>query len=142
MEKLLKVPYNVFNEDWDLLQQFLERRGNPRYEIVGHVTFFNRQDIFNLGNLVRVDGELDLRYTPIESLGNLEYVGEDLHLDKTPIKSLGNLKYVGGNLSLRYTQIQSLGNLEYVGNTIRLRKNHNLPQEELNKLNKFNHTIF
>ena len=34
METLLKIPSKAFNEDWDLLQQFLERRGNPRYVVV------------------------------------------------------------------------------------------------------------
>ena len=75
MEKLLKIPYAVFN-DWDLLQQFLERRGNPRYELVGDVNLFNRKDISDLGNLVRVDGFLDLYNTSVQSLGNLEYVSE------------------------------------------------------------------
>ena len=59
MEKLLKIPYKVFN-DWNLLQQFLERKGNPRYELVGNVFLANRKDISDLGNLVRVDGNLDL----------------------------------------------------------------------------------
>ena len=138
MEKLLKLPYAVFN-NWGLLLQFLERKGNPRYELVGDVNLYNRQDIIELGNLVRVYGSLMLAYTPIQSLGNLEYVGGGLNLHGTPIQSLGNLEYVGGDLDLMGTTIQSLGNLEYIGNIIRLTKNHNLPQEELNK---FNHTIW
>ena len=79
MEKLLKIPYAVFN-DWDLLQQFLDRRGNPMYEIVGDVNLFNRKDISDLGNLVRVDGFLDLYNTSVQSLGNLEYVSEEIWL--------------------------------------------------------------
>ena len=131
MEKLLKIPYAVFN-DWDLLQKFLERKGNPRYELVGNVHLYNRQDIIDLGNLVRVDGNLGLYYSSIESLGNLEYVGGYFDLNKTPIESLGNLEYVGGDLDLRFTPIKSLGNLEYVGKKIWLSINHQIPKEQLN----------
>ena len=158
MEKLLKIPYAGFNEDWDLLQQFLERRGNPRYELVGDVYLDYRYDINNLGNLVRVYGDLnlrdtsikslgnleyvgfhlDLRGTPIESLGNLKYVGSTLNLYHTSIQSLGNLEYIGGNLDLIYTTIQSLGNLEYVGDTFYLSYDHQIPEEEINK---FKHKI-
>ena len=132
MEKLLKIPYAVFN-DWDQLQQFLERRGNPRYEIVGDVDLFNRKDIFDLGNLVRVDGYLFLEESSIESLGNLEYVGGYLDLVGTPIQSLGNLEYVGGYLDLRNTPIESLGNLQYVGGTIHLSDDHQIPEEQLTR---------
>ena len=150
MEKLLKIPYKVFN-DWDLLQQFLERRGNPRYELVGDVNLRNRKNIFNLGNLVRVYGNLNLSNSHIKSLGslkyvngdlllsntkiefltNLEYVGGDLNLFNTSIESLGNLEYVGGYLDLEGTPIQSLGNLEHVGGTIYLSYDHQIPEEQL-----------
>ena len=99
MENLLKIPYAVFN-DWDLLQQFLDKKGNPRYELVGDVKLIHRKDIISLGNLVRIYGRLDLRFTSIESLGNLEYVGGDLSLVESPIKSIGNLEYVGGEFWL------------------------------------------
>ena len=138
MEKLLKIPYNVFN-DWNQLQQFLERKGNPRYELVGDVKLSKRKDIFDLGNLVRVYGDLNLYISSIQSLGNLEYVGGDLNLNETPIQSLGALEYVGDDLDLRDTPIQSLGNLKYVGEEIWLSDDHQIPQEELNK---FNHTIW
>ena len=132
MEKLLKIPYTVFN-DWDQLQQFLDRRGNPMYEIVGDVRLLSRKDIFDLGNLVRVYGDLNLYNSSIQSLGSLEYVSGSLLLWETPIESLGNLKYVGSYLDLRFTPIKSLGNLEYVGEEIWLSKNHQISQEELTK---------
>ena len=132
MEKLLKIPYNVFN-DWDLLQQFLERRGNPRYEIVGDVKLLSRKDIFDLGNLVRVYGDLDLYSSSIQSLANLQYVDGNLILWKTPIQSLGNLEYVGGHLSLYKTPIQSFGNLQYVGDIIILSEDHQITKEQLTK---------
>ena len=130
MEKLLKIPYNVFN-DWDQLQQFLERKGNPKYELVGDVDLGERKDISDLGNLVRVYGFLDLYRTSVQSLGNLEYVGGYLRLMSTPIKTLGNLEYVGGNLNLNSSSIQSLENLQYVGGTIFLSEDHQIPEEQL-----------
>ena len=132
MEKLLKIPYNVFN-DWNSLQKFLDLRGNPRYELVGDVNLFGRQDIFDLGNLVRVYGHLDLRWSSIESLGVLEYVENYLNLNYRPIESIGNLKYVGGNLYLMYSSIQSLENLEYVGSNVYLSEDHQIPPEQLTK---------
>ena len=132
MEKLLKIPYKVFN-DWNLLQQFLDRRGNPRYELVGDVKLNFRSDIINLGNLVRVDGDLDLIGSQIESLGNLEYVSGNLNLHHSSIQSLGNLEYVGGALNIFDTTIKSLGNLQYVGDTIVLSANHQIPEEQLTK---------
>ena len=132
MEQLLKIPYNVFN-DWALLQQFLERRGNPRYELVGDVDLYYRKDIFNLGNLVRVDGGLDLFESLIQSLGNLVRVDSYLNLFNAPNQSLGNLEYVGGSLDLRYTRIQSLRNLEYIGDILYLSKYHQIPEEQLTK---------
>ena len=153
MGNILKIPYKAFNEDWNLLQQFLERRGNPRYEIVGDVELSKRKDISDLGNLVRVDGDLNLVFSSIQSLGNLKYVAGDLFLHNTPIQSLGNLvrvdgdldlrrssiqslenlQYVGGNLNLVRTPIKSLGNLEYIGEEIWISRNHKIPQEELTK---------
>jgi hypothetical protein len=103
-----------FNDDWFLLQEFLETKGNPPYSVVGDL-YLRGTPIESLGNLQSVGGNLDLRYTPIESLGNLQSVGGYLNLRGTPIESLGNLQSVGGNLDLYRTPIESLGNLQSVG---------------------------
>ena len=137
MEKLLKLPYAVFN-DWNLLQQFLERRGNPRYELVGDVDLSYREDIIDIGNLVRVDGYLILPFVSIQSFGKLQYVGGGLDLYSSSIKSLGNLVRVDGYLDLRDTPIQSLGNLEHVGERIYLSGHNGIPEKEINK---FKHKI-
>ena len=71
-------------DNWNLMQKFLSKKGNPDYT---------------------VDGDLDLRNTSIKSLGNLISVGGYLTLYKTPIKSLGNLTSVGGYLNLYKTPI-------------------------------------
>ena len=115
-EKLLKIPgFRFFNNDWNILQKFLESQGNPRYSIGGDLNLRD-SDIKTLGNLVRVEGDLDLSESDIKSLGNLEYVGGWLNLNGTNVKSLGNLVRVEGNLRLQLCKnLQSLGDLEYVG---------------------------
>ena len=120
-EKLLKIPsLKFFNNDWSILQKFLESQGNSRYSIGGNLDL-RRTDIETLGNLVRVGGFLDLGSTKIETLGNLEYVGGALSLeDCSNLKSLGKLKHVGRWLNLRGTKLKSFGDLEYVGGSLEL----------------------
>jgi hypothetical protein len=85
--KILKIPsMNFFNNDWFLLQKFLEKKGNPLYSI---------------------KGDLDLVKRAFKTPGALQTVGGDLVLAGTPI-SLGNLQSVGGTLDLRFSQIKSL----------------------------------
>lgn len=118
-QELLKLPFSAFGDNWDMLQKFLERRGNPPYELSGDLDLEYRT-IKSLGSLTRVNGNLILIKAKIKSLGNLEYVKNNLIAYDATIKSLGNLKYVGENLDLTNTQIKSLGNLEYVGNDLEL----------------------
>ncbi len=140
-EQILKIPsLKFFNNDWSILQKFLESQGNPKYSIGGDLDLRRRSDIKTLGNLVRVEGDLDLQLCKnLQSLGDLEYVGGFLDLRDTKIETLGNLNYVGGYLDLGFSDIktlgnlvrvdgllylfgskklQSLGDLEYVGNTL------------------------
>ena len=99
-DKILMLPDPERIGGWHILQQILEKKGNPRYGI---------------------RGDLDLYNVSIESLGNLEYVGGFLNLAETSIKSLGNLEHVGGNLTLYYSPIESLGDLKHVGGNLDLR---------------------
>jgi len=120
-EKLLKIPgFRFFNNDWNILQKFLESQGNPRYSI-GDLSL-SEAKIETLGNLVRVEGDLDLESCQnLESLENLEYVGGYLDLRGCKnLQSLGNLEYVGGWLDLKGTDIETLGNLNYVGDNLDL----------------------
>ena len=98
-EEILSIPFALFNNDWDDLQKFLEKRGFPPYEITG---------------------DLDLRGIKVKSLGNLTSVGGYLFLEGTKIKSLGNLTSVGNNLYLYRSNLQSLGNLISVGGALDL----------------------
>jgi hypothetical protein len=120
-EKILKIPgFRFFNNDWSILQKFLESQGNPRYSIGGDLNLRD-SDIESLGNLVRVEGDLDLYYSDVKSLGDLEYVGGDSTLTGCKnLQSIGNLEYVGGDLNLIRTDIETLGNLEYVGGDLKL----------------------
>jgi hypothetical protein len=120
-QKILHIPsLKVFNDDWFLLQKFLENKGNPPYSIGGDLDLRNTP-VESLGNLISVGGNLYLIDTPIESLGNLISVGGNLYLRNTPIESLGNLQSVGGSLDLEGTPIKSLGNLTSVGGDLFLR---------------------
>jgi hypothetical protein len=127
-EQILKIPsIKFFNNDWNVLQKFLESQGNPRYSIGGDLDLRRRSDIKTLGNLVRVEGDLDLQLCKnLVSLGDLEYVGGFLDLRVTKIETLGNLKYVGGLLDLGFSDIKSLGNLVRVDSVLYLFGSKNL----------------
>ena len=115
-EKTLSIPgFMIFNYDWNLLMSFLNKRGNPKWKISGDLVLERNKDVTDLNNLVSVEGDLDLRRTPIKSLGNLQSVGGWMDLTGTPITSLGNLQSVGGDLYLRETSISK----EYTEKEIR-----------------------
>ena len=121
-EYVLQIPsLEYFNNDWDLLQKYLKSKGNPLYSIDGDLDL-RGTPIESLGNLTSVGGDLYLNGTQIESLGNLISVGGDLHLRGTPIESFGNLTSVGGGIHVMKTPIKSLGNLTSVGGTLDLRE--------------------
>ena len=119
-EQILKIPgFRFFNNDWNILQKFLESQGNTKCSMVGDMDLRNT-DIKSLGNLVRVEGELNLMSCKnLVSLGGLEYVGGDLSLYFCQnLETLGNLNYVGESLYLDADYIktlESLGDLQYVG---------------------------
>jgi len=133
-EEILKIHYGMVKYNWDLLQRYLEFKGNPMYILVGNVNLRNRKDIFDLGNLVGIEGDLFLGNSSIESLGELEFVRDDFWLDDCKnIKTLGKLKKVGIDLWLDHSPIESLGELKFVGNKL-LIYNTKIHQSELNKV--------
>jgi glutamine cyclotransferase len=126
-EKILKIPYEAVRKDWNLLQQFLKMKGNPRYIIIGDVDLRDRQDISDLGNLVGVKGDLILANSSIESLDELEFVEGIFSLyDCQNIKTLGKLKRVEDSLRLSYSSIQSLGELTFIEGNLILRNCENI----------------
>jgi len=119
-QKVLHIPdFKIFGNDWDVLQRFLESKGNPPYTLGGNLDLVGL-NVESLGNLVSVEGDIYAYDTPLKSLGSLTSVGGLLHLSNTPIKSLGNLTSVGWSLSLLKSKIESLGNLTYVGGNLDL----------------------
>jgi hypothetical protein len=107
-------------DNWNLMQKFLTKKGNPDFTIDGDLDLRDGR-IESLGNLTSVGGYLILFNTPIKSLGKLTSVGGGLYLDYSPIESLGNLTSVGNTLLLSQTPIESLGNLKWVGGNLVLR---------------------
>jgi hypothetical protein len=109
-------------DNWNLMQKFLTKKGNPDFTIDGDLDF-GRTPIESLGNLISVGGDLDLGETPIKSLGNLTSVGGYLDLRNTPIKSLGNLTSVGGSLGLTYTPISKKYTEEEIRSQVEVKGN-------------------
>ena len=116
-DELLMFPNPDRVGGWNILQQLLEMKGNPRYGIRSDLNL-RGSSVKSLGNLERVEGNLDLYGTSIESLGNLNYVGGDLDLYETSIESLGNLEYVGGDLFLEHTPLSKTATEEEIRSKI------------------------
>jgi hypothetical protein len=134
--KVLHIPNIDIFGDWESLQKYLERKGNPPYSLGGDLNLDNT-NITDLGNLISVEGSVTLMKGPIKSLGSLTSVGRSLFLNGAPIESLGNLTYVGNYLFLEYSSVESLGNLTYVGkdiNIINTPLSKNYSEEEIRKM--------
>ena len=108
-QKILRIPdFKIFGNDWDILQRFLESKGNPPYSL---------------------GGNLDLVGLKVESLGNLVSVEHDLYAYDTPLKSLANLTSVGGLMDISNTQIESFENLSFVGGSLVLKGTPLFPKD-------------
>ena len=60
-EEILTIPgFNFFNYDWVALMSFLNKRGNPKWKMMGDLNLYDNQDVTDLNNLVSVEGSLDL----------------------------------------------------------------------------------
>ena len=106
-QKVLHIPdFKIFGNDWDVLQRFLESKGNPLYSLGGNLNLVGL-NVESLGNLVSVQHDLYAYDTPLKSLGKLTSVGGLMDLSNTPIESLGNLSFVGGSLVLSGTSLRN-----------------------------------
>ncbi len=133
-ENILKIPYSAVNNNWDFLHKYLNKIGNPRYIIIGDVDLSFSNNIYDLDNLIGVDGNLDLAWSDIKSLGELEFVIGKLNLlGCSKIKNLGNIKRVK-EISLRLSSVQSLSKLEEVNGDLNLTKCYDI--ETLGNLKK------
>ena len=77
MNEILKIPFAVFDNDWDDLQLFLKHRGNPPYEITDDLNL-SFSKIESLGNLTSVGGYLDLTDTPLSKKYTEEEIRESV----------------------------------------------------------------
>jgi hypothetical protein len=139
-EKLSELPPidDFFDSDWNLVLNFMNRYPNKKFYYPSDLdlTF---SDIETLGNLVKVEGYLNLMSCKnLVSLGGLEYVDGYLNLTFSNIETLGNLEYVGHALNLYGCEnLQSLGNLNYVGKWVDLRGtliSEKYTEEEIRKM--------
>ena len=104
-QKVLHIPdIRIFGNDWDILQRFLESKGNPPYSLGGNLNLVGLK-VESLGNLVSVEHDLYAYDTPLKSLANLTSVGGLMDISNTQIESLGNLSFVGGSLVLKGTPL-------------------------------------
>jgi hypothetical protein len=104
-EKILTIPgMHYFNNDWNLLMDFLNSKGNPKWRISDSLDLFDNKDVADLNNLISVGGNLILGRTNIKSLGNLKSVGGYLYLSGTPLskkytkEEIRKMVNVGGNI--------------------------------------------
>jgi hypothetical protein len=114
----------------------LENLGELNY-VQGNFKSHNENGLLKtLGQLERVDGDINLRYSNIESLGNLTLIGGKLTLRDTKIINLGNLKFVGGDLFLpsRFKETE-LPNIEVKG---KIRFWNNVGESKNSKLTQNN----
>ena len=84
-EEILSIPFAVFDYNWEVLQKFLEKGGNPPYEIMDDLDLEDTR-IQSLGNLTSVGGWLDLEGTPLskkyteEEIRSMVEVGSEVYL--------------------------------------------------------------
>lgn len=119
-KEVFKISFKIFNNNWEFFQEYLEMIGNPPYIIIDNLDLRKTQ-IFDLGNLIGVEGNLTLRGTPIHSLGDLQFVGGIFDVvDTRYLKSLGKLRVVGKTCIIKNSMVNDLGELETVGRTLNI----------------------
>jgi len=140
LEKIRTIlaKYYKCKEDEIWLSDFIswEHRGKINYKVIfGNADFFyiihdeytediqiiegdadfSRSYIKSLKNIKSIRGNLDTRYTEIQTLGdNLQWIGGDALLS-VKTETLGKVKKIGGCLNIRGCQIKDLGDLQSAG---------------------------
>jgi hypothetical protein len=80
-ELILRIPtLSLFDNDWDLLQKYMEKKGNPKYSIEGDL-YLRGAQIKSLGNLQSVGGDLDLNETPISKKYSRQEIRDMVNVD-------------------------------------------------------------
>jgi len=79
-QKILKLPGLDYFGSWETMQKFLGKRGNPLFSIEGNLDL-KRTPIQSLGNLVSVGGDLDLKGTQISRMYSKNEIREMIDVD-------------------------------------------------------------
>ena len=110
--------------EWDDMYEHINNKKGGKYigyYINGDVELYDF-DITKLEYLVKVEGKLDLRRTPIKLLPMLFYVGASLDLYGSQIESLLDGLSVGGFLDLGDTPLSEVTTIEKLRDTIKVKK--------------------
>jgi hypothetical protein len=109
MEEIFSLPpLGAFDNNYQMLLEFMDTLGNPKFKITGDVDLWS-YDIESLGNLVEVEGFLNLyNNKTIESLPDNLQVGGSLDLSFTNIESLPDNLHVGDYLFLGNTPLSRM----------------------------------
>ena len=118
----VKLRFEAFGNNWDLLQHYIKKKGILSYSLVGDLDLSDSKDIVTLGSIIELIGNLDLSGSLIEDLGDLKIVGGKLNISRTPIRNLGGLTYIGSSLIATQSNLMSLGELTYVGKDMWLKE--------------------
>jgi len=119
MEEIFSLPpLAVFDNNYQTVLEFMDTLGNPKFKIAGDVNL-SFSNIESLGNLVEVEGYLELHEAKITSLPDNLHVGNSLFLNSNITSLPDNLK-VGGNLYVNNTNMTSLPNNLTVGGDLDL----------------------
>lgn len=123
-----------FRNNWNDLQQHINKLGNPDYHLSG---FLQSQDsnLINLGSVISIDGSVNLSNSDIRDLGKLEKIRKEFLITNTKLKSLGKLKEVGYYLDAQDSELETLGDLQLVDGYLDLQ---NTRVKSLGKLKKVN----
>jgi hypothetical protein len=80
-ELILRIPtLSLFDNDWNLLQRYMDKKGNPKYSIGGYLNL-DGTPIKSLGNLQSVGGYLDLYGTPISKKYSEQEIRDMVNVD-------------------------------------------------------------
>lgn len=138
------------SEGCEILNNYLKQRTT----INTHLNIISRNNLIDLGNVKRINGNLNIVNSDIQNLGQLSVVIGDVAISNTLITNTGKLKYceslyinsdnfteikshlteIIGNLTLYQTSIKNLNNIRLVGGNVNLIDNNNLTS--LGKLEK------
>ena len=136
MEEIFSLPpLAVFDNNYQTVLEFMDTLGNPKFKIAGDVDLYMNKEIKSLGNLVEVEGYVDIEFTNIKELPeNLKIKSYLLLMGNNEIKELPNGLSVS-TINAQGTNINKINNItvnqhaifSYMFNLKSLPDNFNVP---------------